>query len=62
MRPPSFDGRMYVQRSAQQGIQVGLRRGDGGDTELLHQVVEHVGREEGGEGGAQADVADAQVQ
>ena len=52
MRPPSFDGRMYVQRSAQQGVQVGLRRGDGGDTELLHQVVEHVGREEGGEGGA----------
>ena len=45
----------------QHGHQVLLRGGDGADVIVLGQIGEHVGGEKGGQGGAKADVLDAQV-
>lgn len=43
-------------------LQVVLHGADSGDAEVLYQHLGHIGAEEGGEGGAQVDVLDAQVQ
>ena len=44
----------------QHGSQVGLGGGNGFDLELLHQEVEHIGRNESRQGGAEVNVFDAQ--
>ena len=43
-------------------LQVFLRRGDGGNAEVLYEVVQHVWRDERRKRGAEADVLDAQMQ
>ena len=48
--------------SAEDGGEVLFRGGDGGDGVLFCQQGQDVGRDEGRQGGAQADITDTQVQ
>lgn len=43
-------------------LQVFLRGGDGGNSEVLHQIVQYIGRNERRKRGAETDVLNAQVQ
>ena len=46
----------------EQHLQICLRRGDGGDAEVLDQIVQHIGRDERRQSGTETDIFDAQVQ
>lgn len=43
-------------------LQILFRRGDGGNSELLYEVIQHIGRNERWQRGTKADILDPQVQ
>ena len=48
--------------SAQKGFDILFEGGDGGDAVVVHQHLQHVGGDEGGQGGTRTDVLNAQMQ
>ena len=52
----------YGLSALQQHLQILLRRGDGGDAEILYKVVQHIGRNERRQRGTKADILDPQMQ
>ena len=46
----------------QQRLQILLRGGDWSNIEVLHEIVQHIGRDKRRQGGAETDIFDTQVQ
>ena len=52
----------YGLSALQQHLQILLRRGDRGNMKVFHEIVQYIRREERRQGGAKANILDAQMQ
>ncbi len=52
----------YGLSALQQRLQIFLRRGGQSNMKALHEIAQHIGRDERRQGGAETDILDAQMQ